>query len=100
MTENETRDDPVHNFLMEAYNITTQAQFIIDSLPNAEFPAVERSSHQLKAIQQILCTIEDPQLTDEALEDFIVNTPPPPATFLSKEYTGNPGRPHYVLDMQ
>ncbi|KAJ7899806.1 hypothetical protein B0H13DRAFT_2336854 [Mycena leptocephala] len=45
---------------MEAHSITTQAQCIIDSLPNAEFPAVERSSHQLEAIRQILGTIEDP----------------------------------------
>ncbi|KAJ7889416.1 hypothetical protein B0H13DRAFT_1888041 [Mycena leptocephala] len=34
------RHHPVHNFLMEAYSITTQPQFIIDSLPNAEFSAV------------------------------------------------------------
>ncbi|KAJ7300686.1 hypothetical protein DFH08DRAFT_828236 [Mycena albidolilacea] len=36
------RPDNVHNFLMEAHRISQEAQFIVDSLPNAEQPAVER----------------------------------------------------------
>ncbi|KAJ6601829.1 hypothetical protein DFH09DRAFT_900107 [Mycena vulgaris] len=35
-------NDPVHTFLMEAHNIIVQAQFIMDSLPNVELPAVEQ----------------------------------------------------------
>ncbi|KAJ6603094.1 hypothetical protein B0H10DRAFT_2061067 [Mycena sp. CBHHK59/15] len=41
--------DDVHNFLMEAHRISQEAQFIVDSLPNAEQPAVERVLHQLSA---------------------------------------------------
>ncbi|KAJ7895762.1 hypothetical protein B0H13DRAFT_2338733 [Mycena leptocephala] len=96
MTDTGTHD-PVHNFLMEAHRITTQAQFTIDSLHNAEFPTVEQSSHQLEAICKILCTRGDPQLTDD---DLIADPPPPPAAFLPTEYTGKPGRPRYILNIQ
>ncbi|KAJ7933586.1 hypothetical protein B0H13DRAFT_1856091 [Mycena leptocephala] len=39
--------DNVHNFFMEAHRICQEAQFILDSLLNAEQPAVERIAHQL-----------------------------------------------------
>ncbi|KAJ7459642.1 hypothetical protein B0H11DRAFT_1737075 [Mycena galericulata] len=39
--------DDIHNFLMEAHRISQEAQFIVDSLPNAQLPAVERVTHQL-----------------------------------------------------
>ncbi|KAJ7149994.1 hypothetical protein C8R46DRAFT_836031, partial [Mycena filopes] len=54
-------------FLMEAHNICVQAQFIVDSLPNAELPAVERSTHQLGAVRQIVVGIVDPVFTEERL---------------------------------
>ncbi|KAJ7907768.1 hypothetical protein B0H13DRAFT_2233399 [Mycena leptocephala] len=36
---------------MEAHRICVEAQFVIDSLPNADLPAVERSAHQLGAMR-------------------------------------------------
>ncbi|KAJ6452959.1 hypothetical protein C8R45DRAFT_1112742 [Mycena sanguinolenta] len=64
-------NDPVHNFLMEAHNICIQAQFIVDSLPNAEIPAVECSTHQLSAIRQIVAGIDDPAFTDNVREELL-----------------------------
>ncbi|KAJ7234500.1 hypothetical protein B0H12DRAFT_1027960 [Mycena haematopus] len=52
-------NDPVHTFLMEAQTIMVEAQFVVDSFPNAELPAVERSAHQLGAVQQIVFALED-----------------------------------------
>ncbi|KAJ7303417.1 hypothetical protein DFH08DRAFT_825875 [Mycena albidolilacea] len=46
----DTANDPVHMFFMEAHNICVQAQFVVDSLPNSNLPAVERSTHQLSAV--------------------------------------------------
>jgi len=105
--------DPVHTFLMEAHNICVQAQFIVDSLPNAELPAVERSTHQLGAVQKIVAVIDDPAISDAAreelmatihtlltpLEDFIENPPPLPNLSLPRAYTGTPGRPRYSLNL-
>ncbi|KAJ7922164.1 hypothetical protein B0H13DRAFT_1866087 [Mycena leptocephala] len=34
------------------------------------------------------------------LQDLIADPPPPPAAFLPTEYTGKPGRPRYILDIQ
>ncbi|KAJ7804318.1 hypothetical protein B0H13DRAFT_1930848 [Mycena leptocephala] len=54
-------NDPVHTFLMEAHHISVQAQFIVDSLPNADNPAVERSTHQLGAVWRVVAVIDDPE---------------------------------------
>lgn len=53
---------------MESYKITTEAQFIIDSLPNADL-AVERMVHRLDAIQSILSNLDDPLTSAEKLEE-------------------------------
>ncbi|KAK7059525.1 Integrase catalytic domain-containing protein [Favolaschia claudopus] len=82
-----SNNDPVHTFLLEAHNICVQAQFIVDSLPNAELPAVERSSHQLGAVRQIVTV----------LEDLFVHRGP--SASHSRLYTGRPGCPSYVLDL-
>ncbi|KAJ7837474.1 hypothetical protein B0H13DRAFT_1651512 [Mycena leptocephala] len=72
-------NDPVHTFLMEAHHISVQAQFIVDSLPNADNPAVERSTHQLGAVWRVVAVIDDPGITEirlwrdvrkDALETF------------------------------
>ncbi|KAF7371591.1 Integrase catalytic domain-containing protein [Mycena venus] len=107
-------NDPVHTFLMEAHNICVQAQFIVDSLPNAEIPAVERSTHQLGAVRRVVAVIDDPAITEDIretliadvdkllspLEDFLANPPPPPGASLPRVHTGLPGRPRYSLDLQ
>ncbi|KAJ6612469.1 hypothetical protein B0H10DRAFT_1807429, partial [Mycena sp. CBHHK59/15] len=46
------------------------AQFIVDSLPNAEQPAVERLTHQLSAIRTILATLDDPAIDAAMLSDL------------------------------
>ncbi|KAJ7844514.1 hypothetical protein B0H14DRAFT_2358574 [Mycena olivaceomarginata] len=68
------RPDDVHNFLMEAHRISQEAQFIVDSLPNAEQPAVEWVLHQLSAICTILTSLDDPHSAPEtilALEAYV-----------------------------
>jgi hypothetical protein len=76
---------------------TQHHQFIIDSLPNAEFPTVEPSSHELEVIRnplhhratttqgvcQTLLDVVNNLLLP--LQDFIPNPPPLPATILPTE---------------
>ncbi|KAK0432958.1 hypothetical protein EV421DRAFT_1719028 [Armillaria borealis] len=57
--------DPIHQFLIECHNISSQATFIVDSLPNAELAAVEGVVHQLYAIQTILHSLNDHQMAEE-----------------------------------
>ncbi|KAJ7725804.1 hypothetical protein B0H16DRAFT_1332570 [Mycena metata] len=64
-------NDPVHTFLMEAHNICVQAQFIVDSFPNADLPAVERSTHQLSAVRQIVVAIVGPEFTERIREELL-----------------------------
>ncbi|KAJ7168738.1 hypothetical protein C8R46DRAFT_1092464 [Mycena filopes] len=105
--------DDTHNFYMEAQRISQEAQFIVDSLPNAELPAVERVLHQLSAIRTILATLDDP-FTDapmintmeryitnliEQLENFLADPPPPAHTHIPLNATGQRGRPSYQLDL-
>lgn len=107
------QDAGVHRFLVNSYQITREARFVIMSIPNAERTAVERAIRQLEAIRRILINLDDDFLTQDdvdemitevndllsPLEDFI-NTPPPhPASYLPRGYTGRPGRPAYILDI-
>ena len=99
---------------MECHKISTEAQFIVDSLPNAETPAVERVTHQLDAIREILTGLTDPHLHGAALDDLIsyvvslmepleafLSHPPPPArAHIPRNQTSGPGRPAYILDLQ
>ncbi|KAF7328064.1 Integrase catalytic domain-containing protein [Mycena kentingensis (nom. inval.)] len=102
---------PLRAFLMEADRISMEAQFIVDSLPNAELAAAERAVHQLGAVRQIVTTLDEEAVPEDhrqvmvaavetllrPLEEFIYNPPPTPATRLTTEETG--GRPRYQLDM-
>ncbi|KAJ6554736.1 hypothetical protein B0H19DRAFT_927723 [Mycena capillaripes] len=63
--------DSVRHFLMECHRISTETQFIVDSLPNAETPAVERVTHQLDAIRDILTSLNDPYLQGDDLDALI-----------------------------
>ncbi len=106
--------DPIHQFLIECHNITSQATFIIDSLPNAESAAIEGVVHQLYAIRTILHSLNDDQMDEDdvnrsvtyidavlkPLQDFLDNPPPPPSTTLPQIRTGKRGRPRYALDLQ
>ncbi|KAK0477864.1 hypothetical protein IW261DRAFT_1551843 [Armillaria novae-zelandiae] len=59
MSENRgTNPDPIHQFLIECHNVSSQATFMADSLPNAEIAA-------LYAMQTILHSLDDHQMTDE-----------------------------------
>ncbi|KAJ6565056.1 hypothetical protein B0H10DRAFT_1929296 [Mycena sp. CBHHK59/15] len=64
-------EDDIHQFFMEAHRISQEAQFIVDSLPNAEQPAVERLTHQLNAIRTILATLDDPAIDAAMLSDLV-----------------------------
>lgn len=105
--------DAIHHFFMESHRIATEAQFIIDSLPNADIDAVERIIHQLEAIRTILLSLDDPNTSpDEAqqliyfvshlltpLEKFLATPLPPANSNVRCEYTNSKGRPSYVLDL-
>ncbi|KAI1790623.1 hypothetical protein LXA43DRAFT_890572 [Ganoderma leucocontextum] len=60
----------VTQFLVEAHHITIEATFIINSLPNAELPAVERIVHQLDAVREILLHLDDPHTLPEELHEL------------------------------
>ena len=106
--------DDVHHFFLESHRIATEAQFVIDSLPNADIPAVERAVRQLDSIRSILLSLNDPATTpDETeqllhfvhylltpLEAFLANPPPPAHTNIPREFTDTRGRPRYILDLE
>lgn len=104
----------IQQFYLEAQRICDEAQFIIDSLPNVETPAVERSIHQLDAIHNILLQIQDPYSTPadlntlityvnqllHPLEEYLANPPLHPSAHIPRNSSGRPGRPSYQLDLQ
>ncbi|KAK0488245.1 hypothetical protein EDD18DRAFT_1081664 [Armillaria luteobubalina] len=57
--------DPIHQFLIKCHSISSQATFMADSLPNAETTTVEQVIQQLYAMQTILHSLDDHQMTDE-----------------------------------
>ena len=104
----------VTQFLVEAHHITTEATFIINSLPNAELLAVERIVHQLDATREILLHLEDPYSLPEELEELVAHVdgllipleeylasppPPPNANVPRNPPTGSRGRPRFALDV-
>ncbi|KAI0040528.1 hypothetical protein FA95DRAFT_1502737 [Auriscalpium vulgare] len=58
----------VHTFLVEAHKISVEANFIIQSLPNVETPAVERICLQLEAIRRVLTNLDDPSVHNVRIE--------------------------------
>lgn len=103
--------DELHAFLMECDQICKSAQFVIDTLPNAEHDAVEGAVRHLEAIRTILGNVDDAHTDFEALWDYVdilllplethLNTPPPlPSSFLPRVYTGRVGRPSYAIDLE
>ena len=107
-------DESITQFYIEAHKISTEAQFIISSLPNAERHAVERVIRQLQVIHGILMRLEDPltapsELQDmqqlvlhllQPLEAFLSSPPPPPSQSVPRHQTGQPGRPSYAINLQ
>jgi hypothetical protein len=105
--------DAAHHFFMESHRIATEAQFIIDSLPNAEIPAVERIVRQLDSIRTILLSLNDPATTPDETEQLLqfvqylltplksfLATPPPPANSnVPREFPDTRGRSRYILDL-
>jgi hypothetical protein len=103
----------LQRFFLECQHIATEAQFIIDSLPNAEEPAVERILHQLDAIRTILFNLHDPATTEADKENLIafilhlmaplqrhLTEPPPPVNAsIPRASTSSVGRPAYILDL-
>lgn len=107
-------EDPIHAFLLKAHTIVTEARFIVSSLPNVEPFSVERSLRLLSAVHHILSNIDDPFLPAAEIEGYqslVIDTarplaefqeaPPPPRNIgTSRIYTGRPGRPRYVINLQ
>ncbi|KAJ7612597.1 hypothetical protein FB45DRAFT_843087 [Roridomyces roridus] len=74
MSSSRFAEDPIHAFLMEAHSITVDAQFIVDSLPNADLAAVERSAHQLGAVRKIVEVIDDDSVTDTVRQELLADS--------------------------
>jgi hypothetical protein len=99
---------------MESHHIATQAQFTIDSLPNADRSAVERLIGQLDAIKTVLLSLDDPATSlaeqdellsyvfhlSEPLKAFL-DAPSPSASFdVPRQFTHNRGCPAYTLNLE
>lgn len=105
--------DTVEHFFCEAHHLTSEAKFIINSIPNAEIRAVESIVHKLYAVPNILQDLVDPASTAEQLEylvsyvescihpleEFMENPPPLPSAYIPKTHTGGRGHPAYDLDL-
>lgn len=66
--------DEVHHFLAECHRLTSQANFLIDSIPNADTEAVESMIRKLYAVRSVLHDLDDPLTTGEEIQrlcDFI-----------------------------
>ncbi|KAF8182195.1 hypothetical protein K438DRAFT_1600950 [Mycena galopus ATCC 62051] len=61
-------DHEAHTFFMECNQISNEAQFLVDALPNVETEAVERLHRQLNAIKVILLDLNDPHSSPADLE--------------------------------
>ncbi|KAF8186206.1 hypothetical protein K438DRAFT_2154113 [Mycena galopus ATCC 62051] len=106
-------DHEAHTFFMQCNQISNEAQFLVDALPNVETEAVERLHRQLNAIKVILLDLNDPHSSPADLEPlvsyidsllipldgFLTNPPPAPHTHIPVRRTGNRGRPEYALDL-
>ncbi|KAJ6586627.1 hypothetical protein B0H10DRAFT_1961649 [Mycena sp. CBHHK59/15] len=106
-------EDNIHQFFMEAHRISQEAQFIVDSLPNAEQPAVECLTHQLSAIRTILATLDDPAIDAAMLSDLVgyvdsllqplenfLSHPPPPVMMMKSRLFRRSGYNRAYVDCQ
>ncbi|KAJ7235765.1 hypothetical protein C8J57DRAFT_1728439 [Mycena rebaudengoi] len=111
MNNTEGRDE-IRHFFKECHQITSEAQFLVDSLPHAEIE-VERAIRQLNAVRVILVALNDPHSTAEQiehlahyvdslirpLERFLDQPPPPARAHIPRHHTNKSGRPAYSLDL-
>jgi hypothetical protein len=61
-----TQDD-VDQFLIEAQRIVNEAQFVVDSIPNADIFAVERCLRKLASVQLVLQSMDDTFISPERI---------------------------------
>lgn len=110
------QDDPIHTFLLHADRMVRDAQFIVDSLPNVETFAVERSLRQLHAIHLVLINMDDVFLEPSQITGLIEvvlgvsdplqsfhDAPSPPrnaGTSTLDSISPHGGRPRYNIDLQ
>ncbi|KAF7310168.1 Integrase catalytic domain-containing protein [Mycena indigotica] len=113
-SSNQHDGDSFGRFLLHAEQITREARFVLDSIPNVEFFAVERSLRHLRAAKQVLTETEDIWLVGEErtglvnLVDSLINplaeflAAPPPASNAGVPVaaSGGRGRPRFVLDLE
>jgi AraC-like DNA-binding protein len=106
-------DATFRGFFLQAERVITEAQFIIDSLPNAEVPAVERAIRQLNAVKTVLLNIDDPFTTEDEqsqltciiqhylspLEAYLVAPEPANGFGVKQAQPQGWGRPRYLLDL-
>ncbi|KAJ7077621.1 hypothetical protein C8R44DRAFT_863231 [Mycena epipterygia] len=111
--DDDSGHDEARHFFMECHQISKEAQFLVDSLPNVETTAVEHACRQLNAVREILIALNDPHSTPANLEHlieyvdtllypldaFLSNPPFPPHTHIPRRRTGQRGHPAYDLDL-
>ncbi|KAF8187668.1 hypothetical protein K438DRAFT_1764824 [Mycena galopus ATCC 62051] len=64
-------DHEVHAFFMECNQISNEAQFLMDALPNVKTEAVKHLYQQLNAIKVILLDLNDPHSSAEDTYEWI-----------------------------
>lgn len=64
-------NDGVHLLLMELYRASSEAENLIDSIPNVETAAVEHSASRLRALRDLLFSMEDEQTSDEKKKEMM-----------------------------
>lgn len=100
-------------FYAQAGKICREAEFIIQSFPNAEMHAVKRSNRLLDGVWAILRDLDDAYIEPETnramlecveslitkLCEFETAPPPPPNAGVERLRTGRPGQPRYIIDL-
>lgn len=110
----EDHDAAVHAFLIQSHRVATEAQFIVDSLPNADPASVRRAVTQLDSIKTVLLNLHDEATTQEELAELVFYTArlmeplqcfldsdvPAANSSVPRTYSGDQGRPMYSLDLR
>lgn len=102
----------VHQFLLHCHHVTTEARFLVNSLPNVEIPAARRSASLLQAALAALSILDDPWINQEdlafaisgaqsslrSLNEFLASEGTPGGS-VRRLYIGHVGRPSYDIDL-
>jgi hypothetical protein len=113
-TDNDDAPNAIVQFLTQSSNLCNHAQFVVDSLPNADLPAVKRQISLLEAIRHVLESMGDDDIPHHLMDPmyrrldgllaplrtFSRNPPAAHNQGTTHNRTGAQGRPRVELDME